>query len=103
MKKWRNIKPHSEKSRKTMKSKYGKSCFLDASRLKYPICNKFTGKKECVGLYASDYYLNINISKLKKKLKNRTTKKIKNNLTRKLRKLKSLKNKSDKYKKKLCS
>ena len=105
MAKWRNVKPHSAKSRKTMKSKYGSSCFLEPKTLKYPICNKFNGKKECQGLYASDYYLNINIGKIKKKLKNKSlkNKKEKPVYTKKLNKYLKLKSKSDKIKKRVCT
>ena len=36
-----------------MLQKYGSRCFLLPKQLKYPICNKFTGKIECVGLSAA--------------------------------------------------
>ena len=91
---WKKIKPKSTKSRKSMKKKYGNSCFLDAKNLKYPICNKYTGKQECKGLRAAEYYLNINIGKIiKRKLK---TKK------KQLKQYFRLKRKSSKLVKKLC-
>ena len=65
--KWKSIKPHSQVSRTNMLRKYGYSCFLDPKRKKYPVCNKYNGKKECVGHYAAQYYLNINAGKLKNK------------------------------------
>ena len=36
-----------------MLKKYGKRCFLLPNELKYPICNKYTGKIECIGLSAA--------------------------------------------------
>ena len=51
--KWRTIKPHTQKERKSMLRKYGSRCFLLPESLKYPICNKYTGKIECVGLTAA--------------------------------------------------
>ena len=82
IKKWKNVKPHSKKSRRRVKNKYGSKCFLDSKRLKYPICNKFNGKIECKGLNAANYYVNLNISrKLKPKYKYK-------NLSRKIKKLK---------------
>jgi len=50
---WRNIKPHTMKQRKNMYKRYGKRCFLLPKELKYPVCNKYTGKMECVGLLAA--------------------------------------------------
>ena len=103
-KKWKNIKPHSNKSRKNVKIKYGNKCFLDAKRMKYPICNKYTGKPECMGLRAADYYLNLNIGKLnKKKARDKTTTKNKKIMNKKLDKYYKLKNKSNKLKKKICN
>ena len=70
---WRNIKPHTEKERKRVLKKYGKKCYLDSKRMKYPICNKNTGEVDCKGLNAALYYVNLNISrklKPKKKYKN---------------------------------
>ncbi len=67
VKSWKNIKPHSVKSRKRVMQKYGSSCFLEPKRLKYPLCNKYNGKKECVGYRAAQYYLNINLGKQNKK------------------------------------
>ena len=96
--KWKNIKPHSNKSRKNMKTKYGSKCFLEPKTLKYPICNKFNGKQECMGLYAADYYLNLNIGKLNKKINSNK----KNVYTKKLKKYNKLKSKSDRLKKRLC-
>tara|TARA_Y100000816_G_C25950821_1_gene495983 strand:+ start:386 stop:748 length:363 start_codon:yes stop_codon:yes gene_type:complete len=64
---WKNIKPHSRKSRKRMKMKYGSKCFLHPTTMKYPVCNKYTGKQECSGHYAAQFYLNMNKSKLRKK------------------------------------
>ena len=72
---WKNIKAHSTKSRKNMKDKHGSNCFLDPKNLKYPICNKFTGKQECIGLNAANYYLNLNIGRLTKKMKQNKTQK----------------------------
>tara|TARA_B100000900_G_C20260055_1_gene585609 strand:+ start:306 stop:593 length:288 start_codon:yes stop_codon:yes gene_type:complete len=93
-KKWKNIKPHTQQSRKKVFQKYGKRCFLESKTLKYPICNKFNGKEECNGHYGAQYYLNINIGKLKKKKDKESTKKRK--------KYKILKKKSLKYTKKNC-
>ena len=50
---WRDMKPHTRRERKTMLRKYGSRCFLLPKELKYPICNKFTGNIECVGLSAA--------------------------------------------------
>lgn len=50
---WRDMKPHTHRERKNMLRKYGSRCFLLPKELKYPICNKFTGKIECVGLSAA--------------------------------------------------
>ena len=103
-KKWKNIKPHSIKSRKNVKKKYGNRCFLDSKRMKYPICNKYTGKPECMGLRAADYYLNLNIGKLNnKKRQDKTTSKNKKIMNKKLDKYYKLKNKSNKLKKKICN
>ncbi len=93
---WKNIKAHSSKSRKHMKRKYGIKCFLEPKRMKYPICNKFNGKPECMGLKAADYYLNLNIGKLNKKKRQDKTNKIKKN------KYLKLKEKSNKLKEKYC-
>lgn len=95
---WRNMKPHSIKSRQTMKKKYGAKCFLEPRTMKYPICSKYSGKQECMGLYAADYYLNINIGKIK----NKKSKTLKRQYSDKLKKYESLKKKSDKLKKKVC-
>ena len=51
--KWRDMKPHTRRERKHMLRKYGSRCFLLPKELKYPVCNKYTGKIECVGLAAS--------------------------------------------------
>lgn len=67
VKMWKNIKPHSVKSRKRVIKKYGSSCFLEPKRLKYPLCNKYNGKKECMGHRAAQYYLNLNLGKQNKK------------------------------------
>ena len=50
---WREMKPHTKRQRKSMLKKYGSRCFLLPKELKYPICNKYTGKIECVGLAAA--------------------------------------------------
>ena len=102
---WKNMKPHTEQSRKTMKRKYGSRCFLEPKRMKYPICSKFTGKQECMGLRAADYFLNINIGKMKNKLKrqDKTNPKTKKSNVKKLKKYESIKRKSDELKKKVCS
>ena len=31
-----------------MKLKHGNKCFLEPRRMKYPICNKYNGKPECM-------------------------------------------------------
>ena len=104
IKKWKNIKPHSNKSRKNVKTKYGNKCFLDAKRMKYPICNKYTGKPECSGLRAADYYLNLNIGKIiNRKKRDKTMTKNKKTINKKLGKYYKLKNKSNKLKKKYCN
>lgn len=92
---WKNIKPHSVASRKKMRKKYGSRCFLDPMRYKYPICNRYNGKEECVGHYAAQYYLNINIGKLKKKKKNKKS-------TKRIQKYLKIKNKSLKFTKNNC-
>ncbi len=51
--KWRDMKPHTRRQRKNMLEKYGARCFLLPKELKYPICNKYNGKIECVGLSAA--------------------------------------------------
>ena len=89
---WKKIKPKTRNSRKKMKDKYGSSCFLEPKRLKYPICNPYTGKVNCKGLNAANYYLNLNIGKLRK-MKSKTNKK-------KLKKYIKLKRKSLRLKKK---
>ena len=93
-KSWKNVKPHSLASRKKMYKKYGPRCFLEPKRYKYPVCNKFNGKEECMGHQGAQYYLNINIGKLKKKRDKISTKKKK--------KYQKLKNKSLKFTKKNC-
>ena len=100
---WKNIKPHGNQSRKNMKQKYGNKCFLEPRRMKYPICNKFNGKPECMGLSAAEYYLNINIGKLENKKKKTKTikKKDKETMHKKLDKYYKLKNKSHTLKLKL--
>jgi hypothetical protein len=65
--KWKTIKPQTQKARTTLLRKYGRSCFLEPKTKKYPVCNKYSGKKECIGHYAAQYYLNINAGKLKRK------------------------------------
>ena len=68
--KWKDIKPHTSKERKTMKRKYKSKCFLEPKTMKYPICNKYTGKVDCKGIYAAQYYTNIhNARKLKPRMK----------------------------------
>ena len=94
MKKWKNIKPHTIKSRKRVFQKYGKRCFLESKTLKYPICNKRNGNPECLGHRASQYYLNINISKLKNKKDRKSIKKLKKYI--------KLKKKSLNFTKKKC-
>lgn len=64
---WKQIKPQSRKARLRILKKYGQGCFLDPHGLKYPICNKYNGKKECLGHYAAQYYLRIHSGKLKRK------------------------------------
>ena len=56
MKSWKNVKPHSQKSRTRVYQKYGKRCFLDPTRKKYPICNRYNGKEECKGHQDAQYY-----------------------------------------------
>lgn len=90
---WKRMKPKSEKSRKTMKKKYGSKCFLDKKRLKYPICNKTNGKINCNGINGANYYININLGKeLKKEKKDKT----------KINKYMKLKRKTKKLYKKYC-
>ena len=50
---WKDIKPHTQSERKRVLRKYGKRCFLVPKELKYPICNKRTGKVECKGILAA--------------------------------------------------
>lgn len=95
MKSWKNVKPHSQKSRTRVYQKYGKRCFLDPRRKKYPICNRYNGKEECKGHQAAQYYLNINIGKLKKKRDKSST--------QKRDKYKRLRQKSLKRMKRVCS
>ena len=47
--------------RKSYKKHYGAHCFLDAKRLKYPICSR--GKIDCKALNAAQYYARLNKSK----------------------------------------
>ena len=47
--------------RKSYKKHYGAHCFLDAKRLKYPICSN--GKINCKALNAAQYYARLNKSK----------------------------------------
>lgn len=47
--------------RKSYKKHYGSHCFLDAKRLKYPICSN--GKIDCKALNAAQYYARLNKSK----------------------------------------
>ena len=89
---WKKIKPKSNNSRRKLKDKFGSYCFLEPKQLKYPICNQYTGKVSCKGLNAANYFLNINIGKLRK-MKSKTNKK-------KLKKYIKLKRKSLKFKKK---
>ena len=91
---WKHIKPYSIKSRKSMKRKYGRRCFLEPRRHKYPVCNKYNGKEECMGHQAAQYYLSINIGKTKKKRDKQSRKK--------LQKYLKLKNKSKKFTTKKC-
>jgi hypothetical protein len=91
---WKNIKSNKVLSRKKLLKKYGHRCFLEPKTLKYPICNKFNGKQECIGHRAAQYYLNINLKKVKKKL-NKKSKKL-------LKKYQTLKQKSLKFTKKKC-
>ena len=95
MKSWKHIKPHSQKSRTRVYQKYGKRCFLDPRRKKYPVCNRYNGKEECKGHQAAQYYLNINIGKLKKKRDKSST--------QKRDKYKRLRQKSLKRMKRVCS
>lgn len=66
---WRNIKPHTNTERRTMKKKFKSKCFIEPKTLKYPICNKYSGKVECKGIYAAQYYVNLNKSRKLKPLK----------------------------------
>lgn len=79
---WKNIKPKTMRQKKNMKKKYKSKCFLEPKTLKYPICDKKTGKINCKGLNAASYYVNLHLSrKLKPKSKyqklNKTIKKLK--------------------------
>ena len=65
---WRDMKP-SKKGRKTYKKKYGSRCFLLPSQLKYPICDKKTGKMNCKGLLSANYRAALSI---RRKLKPKT-------------------------------
>tara|TARA_B100000700_G_C14745647_1_gene715105 strand:- start:65 stop:358 length:294 start_codon:yes stop_codon:yes gene_type:complete len=65
---WRDMKP-SKKGRKTYKKKYGSRCFLLPRQLKYPICDKKTGKMNCKGLLAAHYRASLSI---RRKLKPKT-------------------------------
>jgi len=65
---WRDMKP-SKKGRKTYKKKYGSRCFLLPSQLKYPVCDKKTGKMNCKGLLAAHYRASLSI---RRKLKPKT-------------------------------
>ena len=65
---WRDMKP-SKKGRKTYKKKYGTRCFLLPSQLKYPVCDKKTGKMNCKGLLAAHYRASLSI---RRKLKPKT-------------------------------
>ena len=65
---WRDMKP-SKKGRKTYKKKYGSRCFLLPSQLKYPVCDKKTGKMNCKGLLAANYRAALSI---RRKLKPKT-------------------------------
>jgi len=62
------MKP-SKKGRKTYKKKYGSRCFLLPSQLKYPVCDKKTGKMNCKGLLAANYRAALSI---RRKLKPKT-------------------------------
>ena len=65
---WRDMKP-SKKGCKTYKKKYGSRCFLLPSQLKYPVCDKKTGKMNCKGLLAANYRASLSI---RRKLKPKT-------------------------------
>lgn len=65
---WRDMKP-SKKGRKTYKKKYGSRCFLLPSQLKYPVCDKKTGKMNCKGLLSANYRAALSI---RRKLKPKT-------------------------------
>ena len=56
-----------------------------------------------MGLYAADYYLNLNMGKLNKKLNKKINSNEKNVYTKKLKKYNKLKSKSDRLKKRLCT
>ena len=107
---WKKVKPHTIKSRKNVKTKYGNKCFLDSRRLKYPICSKYSGKINCKGIYGALYYLNLNIAKLLKNItrkKQDKTKQDKTNLqskliNKKLKKYNTLKKRALKLKNKHC-
>ena len=57
---------------KTYKKKYGSRCFLLPSQLKYPVCDKKTGKMNCKGLLAAHYRASLSI---RRKLKPKTYRK----------------------------
>ena len=60
---WRNIKPQTMRQKKNMKKKYKSKCFLEPKTLKYPICDRKTGKISCKGLNASNYYVQLHLSR----------------------------------------
>ena len=65
---WRDIKPYTRRQRKNMLKKYGRRCFLLPEELKYPVCNKYTGKMECIGLAAAQNRAALSVNrKLKPK------------------------------------
>lgn len=91
MKQWKNVKPHTQKMRNKVYQKYGNHCFLEPTRKKYPVCNRYNGKEECKGHQAAQYYLNINIGKLKKKRDKLSTMKRKKYLRLKKKSIKRIK------------
>ena len=58
---WSHVPWSAPVYRKSYKKHYGANCFLDAKRLKYPICSN--GKINCRALNAAQYYALLNKSK----------------------------------------
>lgn len=89
--KWKAVKPHTMTSRNKMKAKYGNKCFLVPNKMKYPICSKYSGKINCNGINAAEFYLNINIGRSLKKarslMRSKTNMKEKESLKKELAKI----------------